>query len=630
MLGTTYHPQRAKQFGTGMPDRWPVDIVITLTILGLAVAVFVWNRLPVEMVALLVSLALLGTGVIGFHQVFEGFGSPTLALIAALFVIAEGIDAAGITTWLGSLLVRLAGTSRVRLMILVMSAVALLTALISVNGAVAAMLPMIVVLCVRLGRLPSKLLLPMAFAAHAGSLLVLTGSPVNILVAQASEDSGGGEINFFEWGLVGVPVFVGTLLVVLILGEKLLPDRHGEVPRDLSSHPRVLKEHYLSDQALARLRIAPGSPLIGQTPWIGRAARRLLPEPATVHVLCPQSAGGKPLGGRHLAVGDQLVVRGRDTDLLAFSNRLGLEVDSTDKDVLLKNGLINKEFGVAEVLVPPRSSLVGTEVYPGMVTASQQLVVLAHHRVGAQPSDDPTTVEPGDSLLLQGRWDDLDEQTSGDDVILVDSPDAIRRQVVPLGPRARPALIILVLMVAALTADLIPSAITCVLAAIAMVLTRVVTPKQAHRSMQWPTLILVAAMIPMSAAITDTGAAELLAHQMVELVGGTSPYLYLLGLALVTAILGQLISNTATALILIPIGVSVAAEADISSLTVLMAISVASSAALLTPVATPANLMVMQPAGYRFGDYWKLGGAVMVVYLVVAVLLVPVFWPFDG
>jgi di/tricarboxylate transporter len=148
--------------------------------------------------------------------------------------------------------------------------------------------------------------------------------------------------------------------------------------------------------------------------------------------------------------------------------------------------------------------------------------------------------------------------------------------------------------------------------------------------MQWPTLILVAAMIPMSAAITDTGAAELLAHGIVDLAGGGSPYLLLLGVAVVTAILGQLISNTATALILIPIGISLAAEAGISPLTVLMTISVASSAALLTPVATPANLMVMQPAGYRFGDYWKLGGAVMVVYLLVAVLLVPVVWPLGG
>jgi di/tricarboxylate transporter len=605
-----------------------VDIVLTIVILVLAVGMFVWNRLPVEIVALLVSLALLTTSLVGFEDIFEGFASPTIVLIAALFVIAEGIDAAGITTWLGGRLIRLAGQSRARLLIFIMSAVALLTAVISVTGAVAALLPMIVVMCVRLQRRPSKVLMPVAFAAHAGSLLVLTGSPVNVLIAQAAQSTGQGEFDFFEYALVGLPVFIGTVLVVLLLGERLLPERSGASPRDLSAHSRVLKEQYLDGQALARLKILPGSPLIGRTPWLGLTDHELFPEhrSAPVHVLSPQTSRGKPLTGRKLAPGDQLVVRGRDDDLSDFCDRLGAAIDSTDSDALLRNGLINKEYGVAEVLVPPRSALIGTDVYPGMVTDSGQLVVLAHQRVGERLPEKPAALAPGDSLLLQGRWAALDEHTAGDELVLVDSPDAIRRQTVPLGPRAKPALIILALMVVLLTADLIPASITCLVAAIAMVLTKVVTPSQAHRSMQWETLILVAAMIPMSTAITET--AELLAHAMVDLVGGVSPHLYLLGLALVTAVLGQLISNTATSLILIPIGISVSAESGISALTVLMAINVASAAALFTPVATAANLMLMQPAGYRFGDYWKLGSVVMIVYLAVAVFLVPVFWPF--
>lgn len=532
-----------------------VDILITFVILALAVAAFIWNRLPVEVVALLVSVALLATGLVGFDDIFHGFGSPTIVLIAALFVVAEGIDAAGVTTWLGGVLVRLAGTSRTRLVILVMVSVALLTAVISVNGAVAALLPMIVVLCVRLGLAPSKLLLPMAFAAHAGSLLVLTGSPVNVLIAQAAHDAGGGEIRFFDYALVGLPVLLGTIVVVLLVGDRLLPERSGTAPRDLSDHPFVLRRTYLEDH---------------------------------------------------------------DT-----------EASHDDRLQLPGEGLINKEYGVAEVLVPPRSPLIGTRVYPGMVTESGALVILAHHRVGERVSEQPAMVKTGDILLLQGRWDALDEHTAGDDVILVDSPEALRRQAAPLGRRAIPALIILAAMVVMLTLNLIPAAVTCLLAAIAMVVTRVVAPAQAHRAMQWQTLILVAAMIPMSTAITTTGAAELVAHVVVDFVGGSSPYLYLLGLVLVTAILGQLISNTATALVLIPIGVSVAAEAGISPLTVLMAISVASAAAVITPVATAANLMVMEPAGYKFGDYWRLGGVVMIVYVLVAVVLVPVIWPFH-
>lgn len=602
------------------------DIVITLLILAVAVVVFVWNRIPVEIVGLLVSLALLATGVIGIDQVFEGFASQTVVLIASLFIVAEAIDAAGITTALGGVLGKLAGRSRSRFLILIMASVALLTALISVNGAVAALLPMVVVMCVRLGHLPAKVLLPMAFAAHAGSLLVLTGSPVNVLIADAAIDTGQGEIDFFEFGLVGLPLLVGTAVVALLLGNRLLPDRVAETDlRDLSSHPRVLAEQYLDNQDLFRLRILPSSPVVGMRPWVG-------PKTAGtgVHVLSPQRKNGRPLGRRRALVAeDRLVVRGGAEQVQRFCDDFQLEVDPIDDHRPLHVGLISKSFGVAEVLVPPRSPLVDTMVYPGMVTESGHLVVLAHQRVGTRLSpDQPTAIRPGDTLLLQGTWAALDEHTRDTDVILIDSPDAIRRQTVPMGPAARPALIILALMVVLLTADIIPAAITCLMAAVAMVLTRVVTPEQARRSLQWQTLILIAAMIPLSTAITETGAAEMLANGLVDAIGGISPYIYLLALFLVTVTLGQLISNTATALIIIPIAVSVAAEAAISPVTVLMCISVASSAALMTPVATPANLMVMQPAGYRFGDYWKLGLAVMVVYLLVGVGLVPLIWPF--
>lgn len=236
------------------------DVSITVLILVVAVAAFVWNRLPVEVVALGVALSLFGTGVISLEEAFAGFGSGTVVLIAALFVVAEAIDAAGITTWLGGLLIRFAGTSRVRLVLLMMGITALLTAFISVNGAVAALLPMVVVLAVRLGRRPAQLLMPMAFAAHAGSLLVLTGSPVNILILNAALDSTGRGIGFFEFGLVGLPLLVGTMALAVWLGPRLLPDRTPEaLPKDLSAHGETLLHHYLGDDRLSRLRIPAGS-----------------------------------------------------------------------------------------------------------------------------------------------------------------------------------------------------------------------------------------------------------------------------------------------------------------------------------------------------------------------------------
>jgi di/tricarboxylate transporter len=292
------------------------------------------------------------------------------------------------------------------------------------------------------------------------------------------------------------------------------------------------------------------------------------------------------------------------------------------------DALIDATYGVAEVVVAPRSTMVGETVFPGMVTDSGDLVVLAVQRAG-EPIDAQTIVlESGDILLVQGRWDALDLNLADPGVLVVDQPDQLRRQAAPLGTRAWVALGILVLMVVALATGIMPAAVTGLLAAAAMVLTRTVTVERAHRSISWTTLLLVAGMIPMSTAITKTGAAELIANGLVGAVGRFGPLLVLLALCIVALIFGQLISNTATALIIAPIAVSVAGELNVSPLPFLMAVAVVSAAAFLTPVATPANFMIMGPAGLRFGDYWRLGIVLVALFLAVAVLLVPLLWPF--
>ena len=289
----------------------------------------------------------------------------------------------------------------------------------------------------------------------------------------------------------------------------------------------------------------------------------------------------------------------------------------------------------------PRSGLIGERVFPGMVTDSGELVVLAVKRLGevldpatdegenrpaADPRDHEVTLRAGDAVLLQGPWDALDRHTDDPDVLVVDTPDSIRRQAAPLGRRAVPAIVVLVLMVAALATDVLPAAVTAVGAAIAMILLRVVTTRQAQRSISLTTVILVAGMIPLSTAITQTGAAEIVATALIDVVGGGGLTLLLLGIFVLCAVLGQLISNMATALVMIPIAGSVALELGISPVPLVMCVAVASAAALLTPVATPGNMMVMEPGGYRFGDYWKLGLPVLGVYLLVAVFLVPLIW----
>ena len=186
---------------------------------------FVWNKLPVELVALGAALSLYATGVLELQQSLAGFGEPTVVLIASLFVVSEGLDATGTTTWAGQQLMMRAGGGGSRVMVMMMLLVAALTALISVNGAVAALVPMVVILSLQLGRPPSQMLMPLAFAAHAGSMLALTGTPVNVLVSEAAFDAGVGRFSFFSFTLLGVPLLAGTIVIVVLFGNRLLPDR---------------------------------------------------------------------------------------------------------------------------------------------------------------------------------------------------------------------------------------------------------------------------------------------------------------------------------------------------------------------------------------------------------------------
>jgi di/tricarboxylate transporter len=518
------------------------DITITFLVLAAVVVVFIWDKLPVAIVALSVPIVLWATGILDLRQAFSGFGDPTVLFIAALFIVAEGLDASGVTSWAGQKLLAGAGEGRARVLVFMLALVALVTALITVNASVAALLPVVVVMAIRLKWSPSQLMMPLAFGAHAGSVLALTGTPVNVVISDAAADAGVGAIGFFEFAYAGIPLVAGTIAIIVVFGEKLLPSRAADsISRDFSDHANTLTRQY----------------------------------------------------GVTYAAGT----------------------------------LLTRTAGVAEVVLPPRSGLIGRSAFPGMVTDSGDLVIMALQRKGEDITGE-TTLAAGDTLLLQGTWVALDKHLTDPDVVVVDHPDLFRRQAVPFGPGAGRAIAALVAMIVMLLTGVVPGAIAALLAAMAVVLLGVLSMEQAFRSIAWNTIVLVGGMMALSAAMVETGAANLMASRLIDLVGDSGPYALLAGLFVLTAVLGQLISNMATALIVIPIGLSAAASMGISPKAVLMSVAVTSAGALLTPVATPANLMVMGPGGYRFGDYWKLGLPLLLLYAVIGIFLVPMIWPF--
>ncbi|MFO1315091.1 MAG: SLC13 family permease [Burkholderiales bacterium] len=602
------------------------DITLLFLIIAVVIVLFITEKVPVVLVALGTALALYFSGILTLPQALGGLGDATTIFIASLFVVSAGLEVTGVTAWAGQLLIAKAGESRVRQIVLVMLLCSTLTALISLNGSVAALLPVVVVMAVQLNRSPSQLLMPMVFASHAGSILALTGSPVNVLVSENALAASGSGFGFFEFAIAGVPLLAGTMFILVLLGPKLLPNRSGAaMPTDLSKHARTLVEQYRLDSGVFQLLVREGSPAVGKA---RSDLSGLDAYPGLTLIGLQAGSTGRPLTRPALEAGDYIVVRG-DADAAArFATDLHLGFGPDNEQGNAADVLFNRTSGLAEVVIPPRSALIGTTVFPGMVTESGDLVILAVQRNGEELPPGKAELRVGDTMLLQGTWSALDKRLADPEVLVVDSPDVVRRQAVPMGVGAKAAIAILVLMVAALATGVVPSAIAGLCAACAMVLFGVLTVDQAYKSVNWTTVILVGAMTPLSAAMAETGAAQLMADKLVALVGHLSPYALLAGLFVLTAVLGQLISNTATALIIIPIAVAAALDLGISPQPVLMSVCVAAAASFLTPVATPVNLMIMGPGGYRFGDYWKLGIVCMAWFFVIAVFYIPLIWRF--
>jgi di/tricarboxylate transporter len=600
-------------------------ITIVFLLIFVALVLFIWGRVPPVIVAIGVSLALFFTGILPAEEALGGFGDLVVLLIASLFVIAAGLEASGVTTWAGQWLIKQAGESRTRLMILLMLMAALFTCTISVNGTVAALLPLCVVLAVRLRIPTSQLLLPMVFATHGSTMLTLIGAPLNVIASSAAVDAGLRPIGFFEFAVAGIPMLAGTMAIILLTAKWLLPHTNGTaLPADFSQHARTLVEQYKIDDGLHRLRVRSTSALVGAP----REKVDISPYAGLSLVAIQEGESGRLLTRANLAEGDLLIVRGDAQAAGQLAEEKHLAFGSEQDQSSIAEALFNRTSGLAEIVIPPRSKLIGETVFAGMTAREGDLMVLAVQRGGEDVSAGPHVLAVGDHLLLQGSWRALDRHLTDPQMLVVDSPEVVRRQAVPLGLGAVEALAILALLVILLATGLLPSAVAGLVCAILMVLVGVISIPQAYKGIDWNTCFLIGGMIPLSAAMTKTGAADLIADTLMRLLGNAGPRGFMAGLFVAAALIGCVINNTATALLFFPISIAMAHELGVSPLPFIVGIAIASHAALLTPIATPVNLMVMGPGGYKFSDYPKFGILLTIWWLIVALFIVPLYWRF--
>jgi di/tricarboxylate transporter len=599
-------------------------MAVTSLILAATMVLFIWNRLPAAVVAVMSLLALYLTGVLTMHEALSGFGDPLIVFIAALLGIGIGLETTGVGTWAGQWLIQHAGSSRKRLIasLLILSAVS--TALIGMNGAVVAMLPIAVIVCVQTRLAPSQLMMPVSIACLTGAKLTLLGSPVNVIAASAADAAGGPPIRFFEWAIVGLPLFAGALFIILVLGPWLLPKRSSSaLPADFSRHAHTLVEQYRIADGVYRLRVRANSPLIGRIP----NEMDLSPYPG-VSVLGLVDDQDAELTGNAVAEGNNLLVRGDAKGVARLANDQHLAIrEPLSESRAVTNALFNRSSGLAEVVIPPRSALIGQTVFPGMATHEGDLIVLAVQRGGEDIAGPSTTLLAGDHLLLRGTWEALDKHFADPQILMVDAPQTIRRQTVALSRGAREALIILAVLVVLLSTNALPAAVATLICVTAMVLARVIKLSQLY-SIDWNTCILVGALIPLATAMSKTGLAYLLGDYVIEIVGAGGPRAVMAGLFFVAAALTQVIANNSSALVTVPIAVATAQELGVSATPFLIAVALGAGAAHLTPMSTPVNLVTYGPGAYAFGDYWKIGSLIVLWSLAVVVVIAPLYWPF--
>lgn len=630
-----------------------LDMLLTFAILVGTVLLFVFSKLRADLVAVLSLLALFLTGILSSQQALAGFADSTTLMVAALFIVGEGLARTGITARLGQFLMQQAGNSELRLLVVLMIGTIGLSAFMSNTGTVAMLMPAIVAAAWRIGGLPSRFLIPLAFSANVGGLMTLIGSPPNIVVSDTLAAAGEGSIGFFEFALLGVPVSVAFVLFMVFVGRRLLPGRQtGVRPVDLEGAVDAMAESYHLASKLFWLRVRNNSPLAGKTlaeAALGRdydVTVLIVDHPPAAEADETRAARRRRLVGQQLerlqvrdelmpragtliSAQDALLVKGNPQAIerLAVELSLGLQAIDPERD-RISDLLLSQEIGVAEVVVAPRSDYAGVRLAESQIGEKFDVQVITLRRGDKVLPRKESELRFGDTLLVRGRWSAIERlRRESNNFVVVGEPDALSKQVVQLTARSYIALAILLGMIVLMVFSIVPTVIAVLLAAVLMVLSGCLSVESAYRSINWQTVVLIAATLPLSTAMQVTGGAELLANTLVSTVGAAGPIALMAGVFLLTAGLSQVMSNTATTVLVAPIVLTAALTLGVEPDAMMMMVAAGAASAFLTPIASPTNTLVFEAGGYSWGDYARIGLPLVILVLVVSLVVAPLVWP---
>ncbi|EDP70520.1 hypothetical protein FBALC1_07173 [Flavobacteriales bacterium ALC-1] len=610
---------------------------LMITILIITIALFIWGKFTPDIIALLSMLSLFLLGILNLTETLSGFSNPTVIMIAALFIIGEGLSQTGWTALAGKKFIKMAGKSTTKLLLITTLGSGLLSGVVSNTGTVATLMPVTISSAWSIGTLPSKLLMPVAFGSNTGGLLTLTGTPPNIIVNNTMLESGLESFSFFEFALIGLPLLLITLLYFRFIGYRLLPNnKTNNKPVDISTTLHKWIEAYKVDGDYYRLRVRSVSPLLNTKlgDWNFENEHKI--SILRVKRRHPSRLKGNdpfiefPTHTTEFLYHDIITVKG-DTEAvnaLMIKFRLGLLPLESITDEL-KNNLINQEVGMAEVLVTPKSILVGRKIRLGNFFKRFGVQLMAASRNNIPFTEREIRIKAGDAFLIRGIWDDIDQlKNYHENLVICGSPEGMAKTVADITSKSYIALFALILMIALLVFKIVPGAVAALISAGIVLITGCVPITKAYKGISWISVVMIAAMIPMGIALQKTGSAELIAKGLVDTLGRLHPIVLLGGVFLLTTTFSQVINNSATAVLMAPIVIIAANTLSLSAVPFMIAVAISASTAFLTPVGTTTNAMVMTAGGYKFMDYLKVGAPLLLLFLITTLVLVPLIWPF--
>ncbi|MBC4753235.1 SLC13 family permease [Klebsiella variicola] len=607
------------------------ELIWVLSLLAIAVVLFATGKVRMDAIALMLIVAFVLSGTLTLNEAFSGFSDPNVILIAALFIIGDGLVRTGVATKMGAWLVSVAGNSETKMLVYLMLTVAGLGAFMSSTGVVAIFIPVVLSVSARMNTSPSRLMMPLSFAGLISGMMTLVATPPNLVVNSELLREGLHGFSFFSVTPIGLVVLILGIVYMLAV-RFMLKTENGESARDgrkRSTFRDLIREYHLTGRA-RRLAIRPGSPMIGQ-----RLDDLKLRERYCANVIGVERwrrfrrvivnvNGVSEFRARDVLLID---MSASDVDLRQFCGEQMLEPMVLRGEYFADQAL---DVGMAEVSLIPDSEMIGKTVREIAFRTRFGLNIVGMKRDG-EAMDGSVVDEPlqlGDILLVVGNWRQIALLAKrGRDFVVLNMPVEVD-DASPAHSQAPHAIFCLVLMVALMLTDEIPNPIAAIIACLLMGKFRCINAESAYKAIHWPSIILIVGMMPFALALQKTGGVDLVVKGLMDVAGSEGPYLMLGCLFVMCAAIGLFISNTATAVLMAPIALAAAKSMGVSPYPFAMVVAMAASAAFMTPVSSPVNTLVLGPGKYSFSDFVKIGVPFTVLVMVVCVLLIPVLFPF--